>query len=147
MQTDARRAVSSGRPIRLRIAVLLVLPAAGDGWTTAGFAGAGSPATTEAPPVITLEPGLDTRCLAKVEADSAGLVRIVPQWWSRNYRWEGVRFTCDKHAPDGTVPFTWKVPGLHIAGEGSIGPSGGRAVAPQSCSSSSSSSVVSSARP
>ena len=77
-------------------------------------------------PVIQLVPGLDARCVAKVEADSAVLVRAVPQWWSRNYKWEGASFACGKRASDGTVPFTWKVAGLGIAGEGRIGPPGAR---------------------
>ena len=128
MQTEPRRAASSGRPIRLANAVLLVLLAAGEGRAAAVAVGAGSSGTIEAPAAITLEPGLDARCLAKVEADSAGLVRIVPQWWARNYRWQGVSFACRKRAADGSVPFAWKVPGLGIAGEGRIGPSGGKAL-------------------
>ena len=122
METEPRRYASSGRAIRLTTTVLLALAAA------AGGQGPELASVPEAPPTITLEPGLDTRCLAKVEADSAGLARIVPQWWSRNFRWEGVSFACAQRAADGSVPFAWKVPGLGIAGEGRIGPASGRAL-------------------
>lgn len=84
---------------------------------------AGAPkaaAASDRTPVMELEPGLDARCVARVSVDSAWLVRAVPQWWSRQFKWEGVRFTCDQRAPDGSIPFTWNVPGLSIAGRGEI---------------------------
>lgn len=71
-------------------------------------------------PIIQLEPGLDARCVAQVNVDSVPLVRVAPQWWSRQFKWEGVRVTCDKRTADGSVPFTWNVPGLGITGEGAI---------------------------
>jgi len=74
----------------------------------------------ENPPLIQLEPGLDARCVAQVSVDSARLIRAVPQWWSRQFKWEGVRFACDRRAADGSIPFTWEVPGLGIAGGGAI---------------------------
>lgn len=72
-------------------------------------------AADEQSPVIQLVPGQDARCVAAVSVDSAGLVRAVPQWWSRRYRWEGVNFACEKRAQDGSTPFTWKVPGFGIS--------------------------------
>ena len=86
----------------------------------------GAAATDGVAPVIQLEPGLDARWVAKVEADSAVLLRAVPQWWARNYKWQGASFVCGKRASDGTVPFAWNVAGLGIAGEGRIAPPGGK---------------------
>jgi hypothetical protein len=77
-------------------------------------------AAADSPPLIQLEPGLDAGCVAQVSVDSARLVRAVPQWWARQYKWEGIRFACNKRGPDGSVPFTWNVPGLGITGGGSI---------------------------
>ena len=124
MDTRPRGFVSSGPPIWLPAASLLALAAMAGGQAP----GADPKAAPGGAPAIVLEPGLDARWVAKVEADSAVLVRVVPQWWSRNYKWEGVSFVCARRASDGAVPFAWKVPGLGIAGQGRIGPSGGRAL-------------------
>jgi hypothetical protein len=77
-------------------------------------------AASERSPLVALEPGLDTRCVAEVTVDSARLLRAVPQWWSRDFKWEGVRFACEKPTPEGIVPFSWDVAGLGIAGRGEI---------------------------
>jgi hypothetical protein len=72
------------------------------------------------PPVIQLEPGVDARCVAQVQVDSARLLRAVPQWWGRQYAWAGARFTCQQRAAEGNVHFTWNVPALGITGGGAI---------------------------
>jgi hypothetical protein len=120
--SPARRARWS-RVIRMTtcfaVAAMAAIPATGVATTTAA---------SERPPMIELEPGLDTRCVAQVDVDSARLVRAVPQWWSRQFRWEGVHFHCDRRTADGTMPFTWNVPGLGISGRGEIVSAGDGAV-------------------
>jgi hypothetical protein len=85
---------------------------------------AGVRAASDAPPVLTLEPGHSANPIAKIEADSAGLLRVVPQWWARQYQWVSASFVCAKRAADGHIPFAWKVAGLGIAGDGNISPAG-----------------------
>ena len=64
---------------------------------------------------------MNARCVAQVSVDSARLVRAVPMWFSRQYKWEVDRFTCQKRgSADGSVPFTWNVPGFGITGRGAI---------------------------
>ena len=48
------------------------------------------------------------------------MARAVPHYWSRNWKWEGLQFTCDRRAADGSIPFTWNIPGLGIAGSGAL---------------------------
>ena len=128
METQPRRLRSFGPPIWMSTAWLLALAAMAGGQAPGADPKAAPGSSPDRPPTIVLEPGLDARSVAKVEADSAVLVRVVPQWWSRNYKWQGVSFVCAKRASDGAVPFAWKVPGLGITGQGRIGPSGGRAL-------------------
>ena len=73
MKTEPRRAASSGRPSRLTTAALVVLWAAGAGRATAAAVGAGSAGTIETPPAITLEPGLDARCLEQFTIIRSGI--------------------------------------------------------------------------
>ncbi len=100
-----------------RMTTLLALAATAAILTTGIGKAAAAP---DRPPILQVEPGLDARCVAQVSVDSARLIRAVPQWWSRDYQWQGARFTCSQRTADGSVPFTWDVPGLGIAGRGRI---------------------------
>ena len=107
--------------MRKRLLYPVVLRQLGVAWIlVAGTLSWAQAAAADNPPIIQLEPGLDARCVAQVNVDSARLVRAVPQWWARQFKWEGLRFTCSQRAPDGSVPFTWNVPGLGINGGGAI---------------------------
>ena len=77
-------------------------------------------ATSDNPPIIQLDPGLDGGCVAQVNVDSVRLIRVATQWWSRQFKWEGARIACDPHTADGIVNFTWNVPGMGITGGGTI---------------------------
>ncbi len=95
-----------------------VLAVAMGAWFLVRAVAGGEAPLAEAPPVIQAEPGRDTRSIVAVKVDSAGVLKALPQWWSRNYQWQNVTFQCDRRAADGTTPFTWKVPGLGIEGRG-----------------------------
>ncbi len=81
---------------------------------------AGAARAADEAPAFELQPSDSGGNLAELKVDGAQVMRITPQWWARDYAWQGVNWRLAAPADDGSVPFTWNVAGLGIAGDGTL---------------------------
>ena len=75
----------------------------------------GQPATA---PIMELVRGVPTNHVATLTVDSAPLLRIDTLNEGRNWGWQGMNAAYQAPNADGSMPFTWKVPGLGFDGGG-----------------------------
>ncbi len=76
------------------------------------------PSSGVEPPAFEVQPTDEGGNLVAVTVDTAQVLRAEAAWWSRAYHWEGVAYRPGPRAADGSLPFTWDVAGLGIAGDG-----------------------------
>ncbi len=86
----------------------------------AGMFLAGGAARAAEAPAFELQPNLSGNDLAILKVDTAQVLHITPQFWGRDYAWQGVRWQSGKRTEDGSMPFTWDVKGLAITGDGLV---------------------------